>query len=125
MSETTEIMELKQSLLEGTSVKDDVTDKLSTAVRDIDIKEFHLGVWHIKVALPKGRFAVKHYVDTIRSSIPLVRRLTMDIWALSPSLFILYLFCQFWNGVEEALLMQLTGTLLRKVWKRALDSYIY
>ena len=125
MSETTEPTKVKPASLEGASLTSGPTDKPSGSACTIDIKEFHLGVWHIKVALPRGRFAVKHYIDTIRSSLPFVQRLTMDIWALAPSLLILYLVCQFWTGVEEALLLQLSGTLLRKVCEYKLQFYLF
>jgi len=115
MSETVQLADEKQSLLEDTPLKPDAAKKVSDSFHDDEIKEFDIGIWHIKVALPRGRFAVKHYIDTFRTSLPLVRRLATDIWALSPPLMTLYLLCQFWDATEGAMTMQLTGTLLRKV----------
>jgi len=125
MSKTLELAEAKQALLDDGDLKKEPTDKLLDYANNVQIKDYHLGVWHIKVAFPRGPFAGMHYLENIRTSIPLIRRLTMDIWALSPSLFILYLFCQFWEGIEEALLMQITGTLLRKVRKYRLQRGLY
>jgi len=123
MPKAAELVEAKKSLLES-DLKIEANEKQPKRARDIDIKEFYLGVWHIKVAVPRGRLAVKHYVDSFRSSMPLIKRLVVDIWSLSPSLFIIYLFCKIWRGIEEALLMHLTGTLLRKVLGNSLNDIL-
>jgi len=122
MSEAKEPVETKQSLLEDSEKKSKPTEKVSDTFHDIEIKEFNVGVWHIKVAFPRGRFPIKHYVDTIATSLPFIRRLAEDIWSISPTLFILYLACHFWTAVQEAVHIRMSGILLEKVSKYGLVS---
>ncbi|KAF8163821.1 P-loop containing nucleoside triphosphate hydrolase protein [Crassisporium funariophilum] len=81
---------------------------------DIVIEDIRLGVWTLKLAKPSG-MNLQKYWDDIRSAYPLLRRLCGDIYSLAPRLFIFYIICQMWSGVEEALLMHFSSSLLRTI----------
>jgi hypothetical protein len=74
------------------------------------IENLRLGVWNIKIAKPTGL-----QLAQIKSALPLFYRLCSDIFTLAPRLFTFFVFCQIWQGVEDALLMHFSSSLLRRV----------
>ena len=86
----------------------------SKANSNIIIENLRLGVWNLKIARTSGHKLVQWWTD-IKAAVPLFHRLCSDIFALSPRLFTLFVFCQIWQGVEDALLMHFSSLLLRRV----------
>jgi hypothetical protein len=86
----------------------------SKADSNIIIENLRLGIWNLKIAKPTGHKLVQWWTD-IKSAVPLLYRLCSDIFSLAPRLFTLFLFCQIWKGVEDALSMYFSSLLLRRV----------
>ncbi|CAA7271192.1 unnamed protein product [Cyclocybe aegerita] len=81
------------------------------------IRETRLGVWILKVAHdPRlvGATGRKHYED-LKSTLPLLRLLASDIYGVAPRYFVLFLLCQVWQGIEDAVLMFFSNLLLTTV----------
>ena len=78
------------------------------------IENLRLGVWNLKIAKTTGLKLVQWWTD-IKSAVPLLYRLFSEVFSLAPRLFTLFLFCQIWKGVEDALSMYFSGLLLRHV----------
>ncbi|KAJ3513132.1 hypothetical protein NLJ89_g3120 [Agrocybe chaxingu] len=81
---------------------------------DINIEEMQFGVWTFKVA-SSAKSALEVYRSEIKMAYPLFLRLFTDIYSVSPTLFIVFLACKLWDGIEEALVMHLSSSLLRKI----------
>ena len=81
---------------------------------NIIIENLRLGVWNLKIAHVTGHKLVQWRRD-IKSAVPLFSRLCSDIFTLAPRLFTFFVFCQVWQGVEDALLMHFSSLLLRRV----------
>lgn len=81
---------------------------------NIVIENLRLGVWNLKIAKTTGLKLVQWWTD-IKSAVPLLYRLFSEVFSLAPRLFTLFLFCQIWKGVEDALSMYFSGLLLRQV----------
>ena len=86
----------------------------SKADSNIVIENLRLGVWNLKIAKTTGFKIVQWWTDT-KSAVPLLYRLCSDVFSLAPRLFTLFLFCQIWKGVEDALSMYFSSLLLRQV----------
>jgi len=80
----------------------------------IVIDDVPLGIWRIRVGNTPG-WNLRRCFNTLASAYPLFHRLCRDIFSLSPRVFVFFLVCQIWNGVEEAILMHLSTSLLRMV----------
>jgi hypothetical protein len=81
---------------------------------NIIIENIKLGEWNFKIAKISGHMLIQWWRD-IKSAVPLFYRLCSDIFTLAPRLFIFYILCQIWRGVEGALLMHFSNLLLRRV----------
>jgi hypothetical protein len=77
------------------------------------IENLRLGVWNLRIAKTTG--TGHQWWGDIKSAGPLFYRLCSDIFTLEPRLFIIFVFCQIWKGVEDALLMYFSSLLLRRV----------
>jgi hypothetical protein len=86
----------------------------SKADSNIIIENLRLGVWNLKIARNTGHNLIQWWRD-IKSAGPLFYRLCFDIFSLDPRLFTFFVFCQIWQGVEDALLMHFSSLLLRRV----------
>jgi len=84
------------------------------------IDEFQLGIWKIFIATQKHAQGV--WVE-IWETYPLIIRLIVDIYTISPRLLYLLLLTRCWNGVELALEMRLENTLLAQVSHAVVDRY--
>lgn len=80
----------------------------------IIIDDIQLGVWRLKVGKPPG-WVLRQHFNSITSAYPLFRRLCRDIFSLSPRIFVSFFVCQFWSGIEDAVLTHLSSSLLRMV----------
>lgn len=81
---------------------------------DIVIEEVQLGLWKLKVGHPPT-LSLRRHLDNIKSAYPLYSRLFLDIYRISPRLFAFFIMCQVWKGVEDAILMHLSSSLLSRV----------
>jgi hypothetical protein len=83
---------------------------------NIIIENLRLGAWNLKIAktIQAGHKFDQWWTD-IKSAVPLLYRLCSDIFSLAPRLFTLFVFCQIWRGIEDALLMHFSSLLLRRV----------
>jgi hypothetical protein len=81
---------------------------------DVVIEEVQLGLWKVKVGHPPS-LTLRRLLDNIKSAYPLYSRLFLDIYRISPRLFTFFLMCQVWKGVEDAILMHLSSSLLSRV----------
>jgi hypothetical protein len=81
---------------------------------NIVIDDVQLGIWRIRVG-KTPRWNLRRHFDSITSAYPLFHRLCGDIFSLSPRIFVFFLVCQIWSGVEDAILMHLSSSLLRMV----------
>ena len=86
----------------------------SKADSNIVIETLRLGVWNVRIAKTTGHKLVQWWTD-LKSAVPLFYRLCSDIYTLAPRLFTLFVFCQIWQGVEDALSMHFSSLLLRRV----------
>jgi len=75
------------------------------------ISETQLGIWKIFIA-KKGAQSV---LSEIWETYPLIIRLIVDIYTISPRLLYLLLLTRCWDGVELALQMRLENILLAQV----------
>ena len=82
----------------------------SKAHSNIIIESLRLGVWNLRIAKTTGL-----QFTQIKSVLPLFYRLCSDIFTLAPRLFTFFVFCQIWQGVEDAFLMHFSSLLLRRV----------
>lgn len=87
---------------------------------NLTIEEFRLGVWKIKIGHVTGS-VVQRWED-IKSALPLLYRLCFDIFTIAPYPFTFFIFCQIWQGVENAILMHFSSTLLRQVRRGGLEE---
>ncbi|KDR69212.1 hypothetical protein GALMADRAFT_924742 [Galerina marginata CBS 339.88] len=89
-------------------------DKKPPVNPDIVIEDYRLGFWNVKVGTTRNFFYGRH-LEEIKAAYPLFRRLFQDVYSLSPRLFMFFLLCRIWSGVEDAILMHLSSSLLRMV----------
>jgi hypothetical protein len=83
---------------------------------NIVIENIRLGVWNLKIAKTSNHMSIQpEWWRDIKSVVPLFYRLCSDIFTLAPRLFIFFIFCQIWHGVEVALLMHFSNLLLQQV----------
>ncbi|KIM46798.1 hypothetical protein M413DRAFT_440368 [Hebeloma cylindrosporum] len=80
----------------------------------IIIDDIQLGVWRLKVGETSG-WSLRGQLDSITSAYPLFYRLFSDVFSLSPRIFTLFFVCQLWSGIEDAVLMHLSSSLLRMI----------
>jgi hypothetical protein len=83
---------------------------------NIVIEDIQLGIWRIRTGSTPG-WNLRHRFDTLASAYPFFQRLCRDIYSLSPRTFVFFLVCQIWAGVEDALSMHLSSSLLRMARK--------
>jgi hypothetical protein len=81
---------------------------------DIIIEEVQLGLWKLKLGHPPS-LNLRRLLDSIKSAYPLYSRLFLDIYRISPRHFTFFLMCQAWKGVEAAILLHLSSSLLSQV----------
>ncbi|KAF8194623.1 hypothetical protein BJ912DRAFT_1040726 [Pholiota molesta] len=81
---------------------------------DIIIEEVQLGLWKLKLGHPPS-LNLRRLLDIIKSAYPLYSRLFLDIYRISPRHFTFFLMCQAWKGVEAAILLHLSSSLLSQV----------
>ena len=86
----------------------------SKADSNIIVENLRLGVWNLKIAKTTGHMLTQWWID-VKSGVPLFYRLASDIFTLAPLPFTFFVFCQFWEGIEDALLMHFSSLLLRRV----------
>ncbi len=80
------------------------------------IKERQLGVWTLRTAVPSTIFRSPRELWTeFHKTVPFLLRLFSDIYDVSPYYLILYLACQFAEGLEEVLILGSSDKLLRTV----------
>ena len=82
----------------------------------IKIEERRLGVWTLRTAVPSTilRSPRELWVE-FRKAAPFILRLFGDIFNVSPHHLIVYLACQFAEGLEEVLILGFSDKLLRTV----------
>lgn len=76
--------------------------------------ELHLGVWNLKIASNPDLDLLGKW-KAVKAGLPLFARLALDIFHISPRLFVIFIFCQFWEGVEEMVLLHQSNNVLRAV----------
>ncbi|CAA7271172.1 unnamed protein product [Cyclocybe aegerita] len=81
---------------------------------EIFIDEAQYGVWTLKVAR-SVQSRVELYWNELRMAYPLFVRLLADIYSVSPTLFTIFIACNVWDGIQDALGMHLSSSLLRKI----------
>ena len=95
--------------------KDDLDiDDLDVDDLDVLIEDVRLGVWKLRIDKTTG-YNLDQWWKDIKSAVPLYCRLFSDIFTLAPRLFTFFVFCQVWQGVEDALLLHFSSLLLRRV----------
>ena len=84
---------------------------------NITIEELKLGVWNLKIGknTTTGSKNLAQRWEEIKSAVPVFHRLSSDIFALAPGLSTLFVFCQIFQGLEDAVSMRLSSALLRRV----------
>ena len=81
---------------------------------NIVIEDVQLGIWRMRVGNTPG-WNIRRNFESITSAYPLFHRLCRDIFSLSPRIFVFFLVCQIWDGVEDAISMHLSSSLLQMV----------
>lgn len=95
-----------EAKLKPTSAKD--------LIDDAKIVSTQLGIWQFST-LKDSEWNPKIPILEITSTLTLFRRLTLEIYSLSPGLLILYVLSKIWSGIEFALLLHLSSRLLQIV----------
>lgn len=90
------------------------TKEKDDAYSNVKIEEMKLGVWTMKLASEPG-FNPKAYWKSLKGDLPLLQRLALDIFSVSPWLFTVYIICQVWQGIEDSISLQLSNNLLKTV----------
>lgn len=96
----------------GTPSLDD--KKPVTTDPNIKILSEQLGIWHLQTTV-EASFQLRKKLAAFYASIPLLFRLMSDIYRLAPSIFILYLLSNVWEGLQATILMDLSNRLLKIV----------
>jgi len=100
------------------TVQDSVTSEKREASDSKDdkpiIEEYRLGIWSLKIGKP-ARFNFGRQFEDIKLAYPLFHQLVRDIYSLAPRMFVFFLVAQVWSGVEDAILMHLSSSLLKSV----------
>lgn len=84
------------------------------SVKEKDVTPIYsnqLGVWRVLMQ-QDPYFGIKKQWDNFLTTIPLIWRLSVDIYNLGPGLFIFAILAKVWSGVESALLLYLSSRLL-------------
>lgn len=81
----------------------------------IKISTLQLGIWKVRVAAHSSGFGLQDQIRDLRSSFPILLRLAKDIFTLAPGIVLAIVACQIWEGVENALEMQISNRLLRTI----------
>ena len=89
----------------------DVAKQPKGSSKKYAISENQLGVWKLFVA--KGRS--QGIWAEIRETIPLIIRVFVDVYKVSPKLLFLLLFSNCWTGVELAVDMRIGNMFLAQV----------
>lgn len=92
-------------------------DKLSKEdSSSIMIEERQLGVWTLRTAVPSTISRNPRELWTeFQKAVPFLLRLFTDIFNIAPYHLIVYLACQFAEGLEEVLILGFSDKLLRAV----------
>jgi len=77
------------------------------------IEELKLGLWNMKIENAPNN--TSRLVQDIISSYPTFKRLAQDIYCLDPPLFLLVVLGQLFGGIQDALLMYFSSSLLKTV----------
>ncbi|KAF8886866.1 P-loop containing nucleoside triphosphate hydrolase protein [Gymnopilus junonius] len=80
----------------------------------ITITQLRLGVWNLKIA-EETVFGLRKQWKDIKTALPLFRRLANDIFNVAPTLFIIFVLCQIWQGIEDSILLHFSNELLRSI----------
>ncbi len=75
----------------------------------------HYGVWDVLLMKEGASEAYRRLIGDLPNSIPYFSQLIQDIYALSPFLFVLFVFSELWTGCQEALNMHFSSKILRIV----------
>ena len=90
------------------------TQKAAASIdKKIIIEDIKLGTWKLKIS-KSGKKLLESWED-VKSISPLFYRLCLDIVTVAPRLSALFLLCQIWYGIDDALLMHFSTALLRGV----------
>lgn len=73
-----------------------------------------LGVWRLSM-LEEPPFNFRKQWNDLFSAVPLLKRLSMEIYRIEPLLFFLFVVSKIWAGVESAVLLFLSSRLLKIV----------
>lgn len=97
--------------------KDDKDDsKDEKKYDDVTIQTLQLGVYHVAIATSREKFwQWGKWNKDFKESMPYVLRLLQDIHLVAPTLFLWFMLAKIWAGVESALLMHLSTSMLRAV----------
>lgn len=83
------------------------------------VKEYVLGVWKLKVAIPSGGFEAlfdtRSYTRAFYTTAPLLWRLAVDVYQVSPLLMTIYFGTLIWQAVDSPIQMYMNNKLLRAV----------
>ena len=82
---------------------------------DLVIQDVQLGIWRAKIATKVVGLNYWKYWDEVKVGWPQFRRLVKDIHGIAPRLILIYLVCQIWNGLENAISMHFASALLQNV----------
>ena len=84
---------------------------------NITIEDIKLGTWILKIGKDTTSISKNLALlwEEIKSAVPLFYRLFSDIFTLAPRLFTLFVFCQIFEGLEDAMGMYFSSALLRRV----------
>ncbi|KAJ3508580.1 hypothetical protein NLJ89_g5679 [Agrocybe chaxingu] len=82
-----------------------------------NIRTFRLGVWVVRIANDPSLIGIagRKYYDDLKSTVPLLRQLATDVYGVAPGYFVLFLLCQLWQGIEDAVMMIFSNLLLTAV----------
>jgi hypothetical protein len=74
-----------------------------------------LGVWRVVKALETPFYRPSDYLKKASVMIPVLRRFLVDVYLISPHLFIFIAMTRFWSGLESTLLLYVSSDLLNVV----------
>lgn len=73
-----------------------------------------LGVWRVLIAKSVSSLPGKNWRDTF-TVFPLFLVFVMEIYQLSPELFIFFVFTRLWSGIQSSLVLRTSNNLLTVV----------
>ncbi|KAG2004512.1 ATP-binding cassette transporter [Coprinopsis cinerea AmutBmut pab1-1] len=94
-----------------------VNDSSDSKYRDVKIEEYQTGIWRVLLSKQgqfKGPKAFEQFTHFYKS-FDHIRQLYMDIYTLSPTLFLLHVLSSLWSGLQGALMLYYSSEILRAV----------